>query len=127
MPPRYDPEAVAEAERLQESFPGWLVMWRPWRQCFTAFEGRDPDQVRILEAETTDELRRDMQLVEIELWQILPRPAADQPTPNLVGYLGLPDPTPRPREGLTLGRAHSGGSERTPGPRLHLVRPYVGR
>ncbi|MGS2647077.1 hypothetical protein [Streptosporangium sp. G12] len=119
MSPRYDPEAVAEAEYLQESAPGWLVMWRPWRQRFTAWECRDHRQVRILEAKTTDELRRDMQFVELELWQILPRPAADQLTPNMVGHQGLPDPAPRPRdESLTLGRANSGGLERLPGSRL---------
>ena len=38
---------VAEATQVQESAPGRLVMWRTWRQRFTAFECRDPGRTRL--------------------------------------------------------------------------------
>ncbi|WP_326825198.1 hypothetical protein [Streptosporangium sp. NBC_01756] len=77
-----DPEKIDAAARIQADAPGWLVMWRPWRRCFTAFECRDPRQVRIVEAGTADELRDLMQHVEVELWQTL-SPAESSATRDL--------------------------------------------
>ncbi|MFJ2031941.1 hypothetical protein [Streptosporangium sp. NPDC087985] len=86
-PPRfsltgYDTEEIDAAARVQADAPGWLVMWRPWRRCFTAFECRDPCQVRIVEAGTADELRDLMQHVEVELWQTLPLPSTAESPPT---------------------------------------------
>jgi hypothetical protein len=30
------------AAQLQEHRPGWLIIWSPWRRCFTAFAALGP-------------------------------------------------------------------------------------
>ncbi|GAA2864310.1 hypothetical protein GCM10010517_23500 [Streptosporangium fragile] len=65
--PRSDAAEVHAAEQVQAGAYGWVVMWRPWRQCFTAWECRDPDRVRIVEARSAGELLARMRTVEAEL------------------------------------------------------------
>jgi hypothetical protein len=72
MHPEYDAAKVEAAAQVQAGAYGWLVMWRQWRRCFTAWECRDPQQVRIIEAPTVAELCDRMQEVELELWQASP-------------------------------------------------------
>lgn len=52
------------ARRLQASWPGWLVMWSPWRRKFTAFAGFTRDAV-VLDEPTAELLAERMHRVEM--------------------------------------------------------------
>jgi hypothetical protein len=60
-----DSACSAEAQRIQEGRRGWLVMWSPWHRTYTAFCCLSPDHSRPLDAATTDDLIREMQLIEL--------------------------------------------------------------
>jgi hypothetical protein len=60
------------AADLQDRAHGWMIMWHRWRKVYSAWECRDPRQVRILEAPDLPALGHAMTLVEIELRQALP-------------------------------------------------------
>ena len=126
MSPRCDPEAVAEAERLQEAAPGWLIIWRPWRQCFTAFEGRDPDQVRILEADTMTSCAAPCSSSNLNSGRPCPAPwpTSSHPTWSVFGS-ARPHPAAPGTADPWKGKFWRVGTY--PGVRSHLVRPYVGR
>ncbi|REE96789.1 hypothetical protein [Thermomonospora umbrina] len=51
------------ASRLQTAFPGWLVMWSPWRRTFTAFASFTPNAL-VMDEPTTDRLIDQMRMVE---------------------------------------------------------------
>jgi hypothetical protein len=61
----WDAACAAEAQRIQASRRGWLVMWSPWHRTYTAFCCLSPDHSRPLDAATTDELVREMRRVEL--------------------------------------------------------------
>lgn len=93
MPPRIDHNANARAAaEVQAHAPGWMIIWHRWRTVYSAWECRDPREVRILEAPDIPALGQAMQLVEIELRQILP--SVPHPTrreaPAALGPEGLP-------------------------------------
>lgn len=37
-----DETQTALARRINARLPGWLVIWSPWRECFTAFGACTP-------------------------------------------------------------------------------------
>ncbi|MBG0819062.1 hypothetical protein [Planomonospora sp. ID82291] len=88
--PLADLAAAQAAAELQARAPGWLVMWRRWGRVYSAWECRDPREVRIIERPDLAALHQEMRLVDIELRQI-PRPStqapAAQPTPVDVAAL----------------------------------------
>ncbi|GAA3225012.1 hypothetical protein [Nonomuraea helvata] len=61
-----------EAAQLTATSPGWLVLWGPYWQAFTAYECRNPDRCERVEAADVAELTRAMQQVECDLWRAHP-------------------------------------------------------
>ncbi|NUW47014.1 hypothetical protein [Nonomuraea rhodomycinica] len=61
-----------EAAQLMATSPGWLVLWSPYWQVFTAYELRNPDRCERVEAADAAELTRAMQQVERDLWRAHP-------------------------------------------------------
>lgn len=44
--------------RVQRACPGWLVMWSPWRQTYTAFCATSREGLVLDENEPTDLIQR---------------------------------------------------------------------
>ena len=64
----YDYAEIEAAAQAEATAPGWVIMWRCWRRCYTAWECTDPNMVRIVEAPTIEELLAHMQLLVVERW-----------------------------------------------------------
>jgi hypothetical protein len=41
------PSPSEVAAELQDHRPGWLIIWSPWRRCFTAFAALSPSALII--------------------------------------------------------------------------------
>ncbi|MEV5748038.1 GntR family transcriptional regulator [Actinoallomurus sp. NPDC052308] len=66
--------AEAVATSLQSAYGGWVIIWSPWRQAFTAFCAISTERVIIDEASVSGLLRR---IGEVELAARTPGRGAD--------------------------------------------------
>lgn len=73
-------ELRATAARIEQTRPGWSVMYGPWRRKFIAWACWLPHACPIVEGRDEDELLHLMRLVEIEHPQLRPGAAHTFPS-----------------------------------------------
>lgn len=56
--------ARAAAADLQQKLPGWLILWGPWRRCYTAF-GVCTATATVIDAPTPEALVRSVQEAQL--------------------------------------------------------------
>ncbi|MFI6452342.1 hypothetical protein ACIBF6_12360 [Streptosporangium amethystogenes] len=107
-----DLEAARAAQQVQQHAPDWFVIWSLRHRRFEAWQCTDPNECRIVYANSATALWDLMQQVELDLLRNSPQGT----TPPAPGAASRPDP-PLPAPGHVLLALLPGCAARAPAPR----------